>query len=74
MNDIRLHYGLKSFIIAKDSARGYHLKGGLGALGVGQMWFKTEDKDREDPEYQNAPEESCEGGFGFQTRINKEMK
>lgn len=36
----RLHRGLTSHVLAWSD--GYVLKGGLGAMGVGRMWIKTD--------------------------------
>jgi len=54
---VRLHYGSKSFILAKDTKKGLVKKGGLGALGVGEMWMSVSEKDKLDPDYELAPEE-----------------
>ena len=59
-----LRYSTNTWIEAKDTQKGYHLTGGLGALGVGKMWFKTDDEIKQNPEYIKAPEMSCAGGFG----------
>lgn len=59
-----LRYSRNTWIVAKDSKNGYVLKGGLGGLGVGQMWFKASDKDKQESEYLNAPEMDSTGGFG----------
>lgn len=54
MNPYRLKYSQKSHIIGKDQSANKMLLGGLGALGVGQMWVNIEDKDRQNPEFKKA--------------------
>jgi len=62
---LRLHYGMPpSFILAKDSKRGKILRGGLGILGVGQMWQDVTERDLSSTEYRLAPEMEEEGGTG----------
>ena len=51
----RLHYGLKSFIIAKDTKNKKILLGGLGAMGIGIMWFNI-DGDEKKEGFNEAPE------------------
>ncbi len=59
-----LNYLYKTWIKAKDTKDGYVLLGGLGGMGVGEMWSKTEDRHKENPAYADAPEVSSVGGFG----------
>lgn len=42
-------------IIARTPDGTHHLKGGLGCMGVGQMWMKTDANDRKRKDYQAAP-------------------
>jgi hypothetical protein len=68
----RLRTGRNTWIEARDT-RGYVLKGGLGAMGVGTMWFAETERDRSDPTYAEAPiilrrcesYESAAGPIGF---------
>ena len=49
-----LRYSYNTWIIAKDPELGKVLVGGLGALGVGEMWL--DDKEyKEHPDYADAP-------------------
>jgi len=57
----RLSYGYKTWIIAKDTKHGRVLIGGLGGMGVGQMWFKVGQENLDDPEYLAAPEVELHG-------------
>ena len=50
MSEFGLSYDQQSNVIGR--APGKLLKGGLGALGVGQMWF---DGDDTDPAYADVP-------------------
>ena len=52
----RLHYGLRSYVIARDKLLHKILLGGLGAMGVGQLWFDEEDRHKEYPGYKEAIE------------------
>ncbi len=50
-----LSYVNKYFVVARDRAKKRVLLGGLGALGVGEMWF-DEDKDSPStPGFHEAP-------------------
>ena len=57
----RMRIGQHTWIVAKDPDQGFHICGGLGCMGVGQMWVKTDDDDRGDPEYADAPLAKCQG-------------
>ena len=52
--------GLRSnrstWIVAKNTSKDMVLKGGLGAMGVGQMWLAATPSDRDSLEYATAPE------------------
>jgi len=50
-----------TWIVAKDPTHEKHLIGGLGGLGVGEMWVDTEDADRMNPEYVDAPVQDYRG-------------
>lgn len=51
----RLSTRIRSWVLAKDPEAGFVLNGGLGAMGVGRMWFPVSDYDREDETYAQAP-------------------
>lgn len=51
----------QAFVVARDPDAGMVLLGGLGAQGVGQMWFKEEPKHREREGYDAAPIEKYPG-------------
>lgn len=53
-----LSYGYTSYIVARDQ-RGYVLRGGLGAMGVGQMWSREHESDRDEPGYADAAVLEC---------------
>jgi len=63
-NGRRLSRNRKTWVVAKDPERGYVLIGGLGAMGVGEMWFPTAPRDEEDPTYADAPVLDSRGQFG----------
>lgn len=54
---MRLNYNQKSFVIARDRQMNRVKRGGLGAFGVGEMWFDVEERDKLDPNFETAPEE-----------------
>jgi hypothetical protein len=51
-----LSYAYKNWIVAKNTKFNCVLIGGLGGMGVGEMWVKTDDRHRKNPEYKKAPE------------------
>jgi hypothetical protein len=53
-NGPRLSYAYSTWIVARDPERGRILIGGLGGLGVGQMWRAERDGDSERPGYADA--------------------
>ncbi len=55
-NGPRLNYTKRSFVVARDRHLGRMLLGGLGAMGVGQMWFDDDGSHKDDPTYADAPE------------------
>lgn len=52
----RIRADMELVILAKDSAKGVVLVGGLGPFGVGRMWFKATDHFRQKATYAEAPE------------------
>lgn len=64
----RLHIGLNDnlHIVARDRAKGNILVGGLGVMGVGQMWSPEDSEHHASyPGYEDAPEVDSTGGFGL---------
>ena len=59
-----LRWGRKTAALAIDRRRGYVLKTGLGAMGVGTMWCSYTD---EDPEWADLPERDSTGQFGAES-------
>jgi hypothetical protein len=59
-----MEYRQPAWIVARDRARGYVLLGGLGGMGVGEMWFPDGEDMRKKEGYDQAPERNSEGGFG----------
>lgn len=51
----------QSYILAKDSQKGFVFLGGLGAVGVGRMWTATTEKHKSHPEYAQAKETEFTG-------------
>ena len=49
-------------ILAKDTAHGAVLVGGLGGMGVGQMWFPETEYHKRSAGYADAPERT-EGAY-----------
>ena len=45
---------MQTFVVARDRKLGRILLGGLGALGVGEMWFDEEPKHTTYPGYAEA--------------------
>jgi len=52
----RLRYDYNVWVVAKDTARNKILLGGLGGCGVGEMWVDMEERHRECPGFDDAPE------------------
>ena len=52
----RLRYDYNTFIIARDDEARMVLIGGLGGAGVGQMWFGLEDRHKDYPGFEDAPQ------------------
>lgn len=46
----------RHWVLARDRTKGKSLLGGLGGMGVGQMWFDDNDSIRADPTYADAPD------------------
>jgi len=51
----RLSIHQRHWVEGKTEDGKYVLLGGLGAFGVGQMWFTTTDDVRDDPTFADAP-------------------
>lgn len=51
----RLSYSAQAYVLARDPSKGRILLGGLGGLGVGQMWFNEDERHKEYPGYADAP-------------------
>lgn len=45
----------QSFVVAKDLKNKKILLGGLGGMGIGEMWFDMSEKDEARIGYQEAP-------------------
>lgn len=60
----RLRSDYNTWIVARDRSRGYVLVGGLGCMGMGEMWCRDEPRYASYPGYAAAEELSSEGGFG----------
>ena len=45
-----------TFIVARDRAKKRVLVGGLGGMGVGEMWFNDDPHFAAKPGYENAPD------------------
>jgi hypothetical protein len=72
-----LRWSTRTWVIAKDSTVRKVLLGGLGGMGVGRMWTRTDGdhySHADDPTYADAPEMSWAesdqlgGGKGFPNR------
>ena len=59
-----LRYSYHTWIVAKDTVRKRVLLGGLGGLGVGEMWREEQPEHRKYPSYAEAPEKDSSGQFG----------
>jgi hypothetical protein len=57
-----LYRDMSLWVVARDRKQKMVLLGGLGACGVGEMWFEDNGDYAQDPEYEAAPELDC--GFG----------
>ncbi len=60
----RIRFDYNRWIVARDRARGWSLHGGLGCLGVGQMWIEDSDRTASLPGYEDAPDRDSAGQFG----------
>lgn len=54
-NGPRNWYGRQTWIAGKSADGDRVLLGGLGAMGVGQMWFDATPLRRQDATYEQAP-------------------
>lgn len=52
----RLSTRYSTWVVARDRSKGMVLVGGLGGLGVGEMWFREEARHSEYEGYGEAPE------------------
>lgn len=68
----RLSYDKQTWIVARDRANKKVLIGGLGCIGVGQMWI-DEDGYQEAPGFNDAPELECKQTETFQNNISAEQ-
>lgn len=59
-----LRTSTRVWVVARDRERGRVLLGGLGAMGVGEMWFVDADRYVNYVGYDDAPEGDSRGGFG----------
>ena len=56
----RLSYGYGIYVVAKDLKAGRVLHGGLGAMGLGEMWFDLDlSHDSQLPGWEEAPERTA---------------
>ena len=55
-----LSYAYGTFVVARDKERGKVLIGGLGGMGVGQMWVDETPAHKDYPGYEDAEEFRCE--------------
>jgi hypothetical protein len=54
-----LSYGYGIYVVAKDTPNNKVLLGGLGGMGVGQMWSTMDlERDSQRPGWEEAPEQS----------------
>lgn len=58
-NGPRLMYGQGIWLAAKCPTGKHELHGGLGAMGVGQMWCPANPAHRGTPEWDALPVERC---------------
>ena len=47
MNGPKLRYDYNIWVVAKDTKRKKVLLGGLGGMGIGQMWLEMEDRHKQ---------------------------
>ena len=59
-----LHRDYSTWVVAKDTANRRVLIGGLGAIGVGEMWFDMTEEVIGRTGFEEAPEQDSTGGFG----------
>lgn len=57
-----LRYSMGICVLARDSIHHTVLLGGLGGMGVGQLWFIDNDDKKRLPGYHDAPEQP-EGAY-----------
>lgn len=49
----------ETVLVAKCKTGRHVLRGGLGALGVGRMWFRASAEDEKDELWEELPTEEC---------------
>ena len=59
-----LRFGLQSTCVARCASGIHVLRGGLGAMGVGQMWGWASEVEQRDDEFAALPVQSCHS-FGI---------
>jgi hypothetical protein len=59
----RISLAYKTWVIGRDRKRGRVLVGGLGGLGIGEMWEPDDGLQRHDPTYETAPEMDSTSDF-----------
>lgn len=65
-NGPRLSYNRKTAIVAYDPVKKRVLKGGLGAIGVGEMWMDMKDEDMAEIEAESVPQKNApDSGMSF---------
>lgn len=60
----RARYDMNIWVVARDRVDGWVKLGGLGAMGVGEMWEPDGPEMLRYAGYEEAPEQSSIGGFG----------
>jgi hypothetical protein len=66
----RMTMAYNTWIEARDP-RGLVLIGGLGCMGVGQMWFVEDERHKDYPGYEEAPELTYDNVNGFPSGLVK---
>lgn len=68
-----LSYRYQKFVVARDPAKGLILIGGLGGLGVGQMWSSESERHKALPGYDEAPvSDAGEGSIAWRENVQRE--